>query len=128
MNAPDTPSRTHAHTFPGTQDQIRALRRFTRTHLPAQPDAELIASKLGTNAIKHTRSGQPGGTFRARIHNQTDGTLRLEIDDDGGPATFGRPTLDNEGGRGLAIVAAMSIEWGVTGDINGRTVWAEFKP
>ncbi|MBC6462412.1 ATP-binding protein [Actinomadura sp. HBU206391] len=120
-----TDTQIHARSFPGTRDQIRTLRRFIREHLPTQPDAELIASELGTNAIEHTRSGRPGGVFRARIHSRPDGTARLEIEDDGGPALFGPCTHGREGGRGLILVAAYTTAWGVTGDQAGRTTWAE---
>lgn len=116
----------HAHVFHGTSEQISRLRGYTRQHLPDHPDAPLVASELGTNAILHTRSGDPAGTFHARIIRRANGTARLEIEDHGGPATFGASTPDREGGRGLYLINAMTTAWGITGDHTGRTVWAEF--
>lgn len=116
----------HARTFPGTTDQVSQLRRFTREHLPDHPDAPLVASEIGTNAIFHTRSGDPQGTFHARIIRRADGTARLEIENDGGPTTFGESTHDRDGGRGLFLINALATAWGITGDHTGRTIWAEF--
>ncbi|MEV8633777.1 ATP-binding protein [Streptosporangium sp. NPDC051023] len=115
-------------TFPGTREQVRQARHFVRAHLPCHPDAELIASELAINAVEHTRIGEPGGTFTALIHPRPDGTAYLAIKDQGGPALFGLPTSDHEGGRGLHLVEALTTAWGVKGDATGRTVWAELSP
>jgi anti-sigma regulatory factor (Ser/Thr protein kinase) len=57
-------------TCPGTPDQIHHVRRWTRTLLrdcPCLDEAVVIVSELGTNAIKHTASGQAEGTFRVTL-------------------------------------------------------------
>jgi anti-sigma regulatory factor (Ser/Thr protein kinase) len=119
----------HVRTFPGTTDQVCRLREYTRQHLPDHPDAPLVASEIGTNAIIHTRSGDPGGTFQVRITRRPDRTARLEIHDQGGPTAFGDTTdRDRDGGRGLFLINAFANSWGITGDHNGRTIWAEFTP
>lgn len=123
----ETTDRWH-RIFPGKREQVREARRFIRAHLPHHPDAELIASELVTNAVEHTRTGEPGGVFSALIRRQPDGTAYLEIEDQGGPAAFGLPTPDREGGWGLYLVAALTTAWGVKGDAAGRTVWAELPP
>ncbi|MCW2890384.1 MAG: putative signal transduction histidine kinase [Streptosporangiaceae bacterium] len=132
-----TPTENHAdddrtwyRTFCGLPGQIREARRFVRAHIPGSPDVELVASELGTNAMRHTDSGRSGGTFRVRIEHRPDGSTRLEVEDDGGPADFETPTADHtrEGGRGLSLVQACATAWGVKGDAGGRTVWAEFPP
>lgn len=115
-------------TFPGTKEQVREARRFVRAHLPDYPDAELITSELATNAVEHTRTGEPGGTFTALIRPRLDGTAYLAIEDQGGPAEFGVPTPEREGGRGIHLVAALTTVWGVKDDAAGRTVWAELPP
>lgn len=115
-------------TFPGRREQIREARRFVQTHLPNHPDAGLIATELATNAVGHTRTGEPGGTFTATIKQQPDGSVHMEIADQGGPTTFGQPAPDREGGRGFHLVEALTIAWGVKGDATGRTIWAELHP
>jgi hypothetical protein len=64
---------------------------------------------------------------------------QVRVDDEGGPRVphvcLSRPieSLDDlddfgddlEAGRGLALVATVSSGWGVLGDQNARTVWAE---
>ncbi|MBB5626856.1 ATP-binding protein [Sphaerisporangium krabiense] len=115
-------------TFLGRVEQVRAVRRFVKTHLPDHADADLIASELATNAVEHTHTGQPGGTFTATVKHHPDGTAYIEIADQGGPIAFGARTSTREGGRGLHLVTALTTTWGVKGDAAGRIVWAELPP
>lgn len=128
-SSPPSVARWH-RTFPGHTSQVRQARYFVRAHLPNHPDAELIVSELATNAVTHTRTGNTGGIFTATIDQRPDGTIYMEIEDQGGPATFGEPNPhhDREGGRGLHLVTALTFTWGVKGDATGRTVWAELPP
>jgi two-component sensor histidine kinase len=122
---------SHRRVFAGRPDQIAEVRAYVREHLgehTSVSDVILSASELTTNAWEHTDSGLADGTFSVKIEVRPDDTVRLEVADNGGRASFGLRNLDKEGGRGLAIITAVSIEWGVTGDVSGRTVWAEFKP
>ncbi len=123
---------TWRRTFPGTLDQIPQARRFVRFLLadsPTQEDAELIASELSTNAIRHTSSGGPHGTFIVEV-TRTVTTVRIAVYDSGwgGIPKFAkhptrRPTT--ESGRGLAIVSALATETGYEGtDDIGHMVWA----
>lgn len=123
-------TRTYQRTFLGRPDQIGEVRHFLREPLADHArvdDVTLVASELTTNAWEHTRSSDNDGTFSVRAWLRPDETVRLEVEDHGGPLIFGQPTTDDEGGRGLGIVDALTAEWGVTGDEQGRTVWAEFK-
>ena len=69
----------------------------------------LLASGLGTNAIMHGRSGEPGATFTVRAElNHGDYTC-LEVEDQGGDWTaHGDEDQDGEHGHGLAIVGAIA--------------------
>ncbi|WP_063766161.1 ATP-binding protein [Streptosporangium amethystogenes] len=115
-------------TFLGEKEQVRAARSFVKAHLPDHLDAELIISELATNAVEHTRTGQPGGLFTTTVKRNPDGTAYIEIADQGGPAVFGLPTPNREGGRGLYLVTALATAWGFKGDAAGRTVWVELPP
>lgn len=114
--------------FLGSPISVLEARRFVTTFLavwPALDDAVLIVSELATNAIRHTHSGRPGGRFVVSLE-VLGFTLHLAVQDEGGPC---RPRLFQQcttglNGRGLALVSELSSKWGVTGDENGRTVWA----
>ncbi|MDQ1028073.1 anti-sigma regulatory factor (Ser/Thr protein kinase) [Streptomyces umbrinus] len=100
----------------------RALRDIlTSHHLPALVEpAELLASELLRNAIRHTEG--PGGP-----ETQTGGTsFRLGTwDTDPAPPT--EKPEDDETGRGLRIVHAYADDWGwfqVNGTA-GKYVWCE---
>jgi anti-sigma regulatory factor (Ser/Thr protein kinase) len=83
--------------------------------------ALLVASELVTNAI---RFGREPIELRAHL---TDDAIRIEVSDgenkSPGDATYADPWFTN--GRGLAVVEAVSRQWGVArrGD-EGKTVWA----
>jgi signal transduction histidine kinase len=83
-------------------------------------DAELIVSELVTNAIDADCGGaQLTVTVEA-------GVVRIEVEDDASglpqPADAGS---NDERGRGLAIVAALSTRWGYERLGRGKRVWAE---
>ncbi|KUL45964.1 hypothetical protein ADL28_36260 [Streptomyces violaceusniger] len=86
--------------------------------------AELIVSELFTNAVRHTSSEE------VRCSLQLIGTrLRLEVADQGCARTVPEArsvTADQEGGRGLMLVEALSEAWGVRPNQAGagRAVWA----
>lgn len=80
-------------------------------------DAELCASELAANAVCHSLSGGPGGTFTLRV-TIAAGTVRIEVRDAGTADTntaavpASPPPLDAEGGRGLWLVEALSARCG----------------
>ena len=116
-----------SRTFLGSPASIVEARRFTTMILSGWPevdDAELIISELATNAIRHSESGRFGGRFTVSIRVR-DKRLWLGVLDEGGPhSPHPLPASDEEGGRGLALVAGLATNWGVTGDETGRIVWA----
>jgi anti-sigma regulatory factor (Ser/Thr protein kinase) len=85
----------------------------------------LLASELVTNAVLHCRTSyaQVGVTLTL------DGPdLVLEVSD---PDRDRLPLLhdsdpDEEGGRGLALVSALSDDWGCRQDPYTKCVWARF--
>ncbi|MER6547995.1 ATP-binding protein [Streptomyces sp. NPDC001250] len=121
-----------AFDLPAEPTAVGTARRVVRELLTAWEvpegaldDAVLVTSELVTNALVHTA----GERIVCRLHDTADG-IRIEVEDrDGGPAqpTVRRPGPDDQHGRGLFLVAALSLDWGVT-PIPGRAarvVWAE---
>lgn len=87
-------------------------------------EAEIVASELLTNAVRHARP-LSDGTIRVRWKIRGE-VVEVEVTDGGG-ATVPRPaprTVWLSSGRGLRIVRAMAHEWGVTEDRTGNVVWA----
>jgi anti-sigma regulatory factor (Ser/Thr protein kinase) len=118
-------------TFAGTLDRIPHARHFTRYLLadaPCQEDAEQIVAELAANALQHTSSGRPDGTFIVEI-TRTTATITVAVYDCGwgGRPRFGAACRsDAECGRGLALVAAIADQVGCEGDEEmGHKVWAK---
>ncbi|MGW1725743.1 ATP-binding protein [Streptomyces sp. NPDC002306] len=88
-------------------------------------DAVAVVSELVTNAVTHTGSARITCRLRA-----VPGRVHLEVEDEShgaGHPVPRQPHPDDQGGRGLLLVAALSGDWGVrdTADRGGRIVWAE---
>ncbi|HSL74528.1 MAG TPA: ATP-binding protein [Ilumatobacteraceae bacterium] len=81
-------------------------------------DLLVVVSELVTNAIRHTRSG---GVVRLWLD---DHSVRVEVDDSAPRLSPASTTVDQHGGRGLALVARLSTTWGVDLNATGKTVWA----
>jgi len=112
-------------TFPGQAIAVGETRRWMAMLIAGRPsadDAVLALSELAANAVRHSDSRLPGGTFTVHATIGAD-LVRIEVADQGGPWSA-RPD-DAHCGRGLAIVAALSHSWGIAGDQAGRTAWCE---
>ena len=83
--------------------------------------ATLIVSELVTNAIVHAATP---AELRAQWSN---GVLRIEVVDhaEGAPPDPRVAAPDDENGRGLLLVDALSTAWGVEATDEGKVVWAE---
>ncbi|PRX96843.1 ATP-binding protein [Allonocardiopsis opalescens] len=126
-----------AATFRGTIAAVPDARRWTRRMLahagvPADvaDTALLLVSELAANAVRHTRSGEPGGRFRLRVRCAA-GAVRVECDDQGGrDGARPRYTMsapDAVGGRGLALVARLSAAYGHRTAPSGGTAHVELR-
>jgi serine/threonine-protein kinase RsbW len=121
--------------FRGGADQVREVRHWLEDVLPdgaARADVILLASELCTNAIAHSRSGEPGGQFSVDI-DWTPALARVVIGDQGSakaPAVARRagdaPPL-GESGRGLLLVDDVADDWGTASRPNRRWVWADVR-
>ena len=115
---------TASCTLPGVAASAAAARRLTRQVLkdagsPAVDEAELCASELAANAVEHTRSGRPGGTFTIEV-TATPATVRIAVRDAGAAdgaapaAPAQRPPLAAESGRGLWLVTMLASRFELT--------------
>src|SRR6266568_1846248 len=119
--------RTTDVTYPGGTEHIRAVRADLRAVLrdcPRVDDVILCASELAANAVMHSRSRLPGGTFTVRATISPDLYARIEVQDNGGPWNQGM--IDPTRHHGLDIIRAVADEWGIDGDHMSRTIWARF--
>ncbi|GHE54139.1 hypothetical protein GCM10018785_24530 [Streptomyces longispororuber] len=131
------------HSFPATRLGASLARRAAVARLddwgippgsPLSDTAALLVAELAANAARHGRV--PGRNFELRLlHKQARATavVRMEVSDTHprrpAPATVSMADPDAEGGRGLALVAAVADDWGVedrTGP--GKTVRAQARP
>jgi serine/threonine-protein kinase RsbW len=121
-------------TYPGHPDQAPTIRHFVACLLADLPDLHDIVNataELIANALRHTRSGLPGGHLTIEIRRWPGHCVTLAVTDQGGPHTprLPEPTEDDllqESGRGLMILDATTTNWGWHGDVRGRTVTALF--
>ncbi|WP_030382171.1 MULTISPECIES: ATP-binding protein [unclassified Streptomyces] len=130
-----TPLRTFSQRFSATRRGARLARllaahqltewghpRGTGTH----DTVVLVVAELAANAVLHGRV--PGRDFALSLfHDESRGVLRIEVADTH-PALPARkaPAPDEDGGRGLLLVEAVAVTWGVCDRPGpGKTVWAE---
>ncbi|MFI0485378.1 ATP-binding protein [Actinomadura sp. 9N215] len=112
------------------------LRNWDYSHI--LDDALLIVSELVTNAIQWT----PDEEIRFQVSRDADGLIIAVWDRD---PQYPRPkprkvltlddldvseeAFDDNGGRGLHIVRALSVRCGATRDLGGgKWVWARMRP
>ncbi|MFF5012114.1 amino acid permease [Streptomyces sp. NPDC001165] len=81
---------------------------------------ELIVSELVTNAIRYAG----GGPIQVRLIR--DRNLICEVSDTGHTTpNLKHAETDDEGGRGLFIIAQMTHHWGTRYTPTGKTIWTE---
>lgn len=121
--------------FAGIPASARSARTFVAALVedaPLRNAAVLAVSELATNAILHSRSGQPGGTFTVFVE-VCNGTAAawayVEVTDHGGgtiPLDRREVPAHTGSGRGLGVVRALAAEWGVISSADGHRVWGRF--
>ncbi|WP_043452980.1 ATP-binding protein [Streptomyces fulvoviolaceus] len=106
-------------------EAVPGLRRAVRRHL-GEPcaDVQLCVTELVANVIRHVGEGVP---VRVRVARVDGGRIRVEVTD---PDARALPVLlhatgDDEAGRGLALLDAVAVRWGVEQGVAGKTVWCE---
>jgi hypothetical protein len=100
--------------------------RLAHLRMTAVQDTELLATELVTNAFLHAAGPR---AFRLRLPADRP-VIRLEVDDASPHLLPHLPGSQDEasstpGGRGLLLVEAVSVAWGVTSSPLRKTMWAE---
>ncbi|OLT24666.1 histidine kinase [Nocardiopsis sp. CNR-923] len=128
--------RQRDYSFPGIPDLMPLTRLFLDT-CAADCTADyrylftLLGSELANNAIRHSRSGLPGGFYDLQVRRSAQG-MHLTCRDRGSVAPIGAGRFspdpdgldpDAEAGRGLAMVDALATAWGDNGLPEARNVW-----
>jgi anti-sigma regulatory factor (Ser/Thr protein kinase) len=109
--------------FPNAPAGVRDARVFVADALRDTNEdvidiATLMVSELATNAVVHTTSPFGIGVDRC------DQEIRISVTDHGeGTPHLRHASSGDADGRGLAIVAAFAIEWGVDHGRDSKTVW-----
>lgn len=113
-------------SLPRTRPTVSGARRWLADTLTAWnvggeqfDDAVLALSEVLTNSIEHAAGDQPATITAALWH----GHLRVTVSD---PDPETHPAVvDDERGRGLAIVRALTMRHGTTRTAAGKVVWFE---
>ena len=82
--------------------------------------ATLLASELATNALVHGR-----GRIELRLRLTRDRLVLESVDEGQHMPRRRRAGDDEEGGRGLHLVATLADRWGFRATDDGKVVWAE---
>lgn len=126
MTAPALVSRASV-TLPGVASSVGRARELVRACLsPGQATdyAELCTSELATNAVTHTASGLPGGTFTVTVEPGPAGVV-ITVTDAGASSApvVSASSGAAEHGRGMLLVAALAAEWGTEALGPQRITW-----
>ncbi|WP_431772228.1 ATP-binding protein [Streptomyces cucumeris] len=124
----EPPPRRCVLPFTADAPQLANLRRAVRAELTGwgmsalADEAELITAELAANVIKHV--GQ--GSAATLVLDAGSNELRVELHDNSHkePQQL-HPACDEESGRGLQLLAALSRSWGAMRTVAGKAVWCE---
>ena len=115
--------------FEATPLGVREARHWVTSVLDGATEvadaAELVVSELGSNVVRHTQDH----AFEVAVEVEASCAFRISVSD--GVETDLRAAAaegDEESGRGLAIVEALSARWGVERTASGKRVWVELRP
>ncbi len=116
---------TWERTYPGREEQVRHVRAALRPLLgdcPVADDAVLAMSELAANAVRHSASREPGGTFTARLQHVPGECIAGEIED-GGSTWDGDLEGSARDASGLLVVLSLASACGVAAAGGRRVVW-----
>lgn len=111
-------------TLPPSATSPAQARRFVATTLrgwgvDGGEDVLLLVSELVTNGLLHART-----SMTVKVAEDGPGAIRLSVSDESRQELQPRNFSAESGtGRGLRLLDAMALEWGVTAQRSGKTVW-----
>ncbi|RCV47478.1 ATP-binding protein [Marinitenerispora sediminis] len=122
------------HVLPGTTSGVRQARAVTTGTLTGHYTADLVdtaqlcVSEAVTNALRHTHSGDPGGTVILRLYTLALGaSLYIDVEDQGPLKPGDRPRISeraadpfSEHGRGLYLIHELTRYWMYISGGDGR--------
>ncbi|MEU6330234.1 ATP-binding protein [Streptomyces sp. NPDC047049] len=122
MTPPPAPLRLELIALP---KEVPLLRRTVRDYLGGPcADVQLCVSEMLGNVIRHVGEGTP---VVVRVSGGADGRVRVEVTDSDARAlpVLLRARGEDEYGRGLALLDAVSLRWGVRREEGRKTVWCD---
>ena len=119
---------TASERFPADLKSARTARRFVAGVLEEwgcdelQDGAALLVSELVTNAVVHAHS-----TVELAVHLRPD-RVRVEVIDSAREHVRRRDAKDDEqSGRGMALIEALAVAWGIDTLLSGTSGWFEME-
>nr|WP_239158329.1 ATP-binding protein [Streptomyces sp. SID13726] len=104
---------------------VADLRRSVRRYLgSACGEVQLCVTELVANVVRHVGEGTP---IQVRVACVACDRVRVEVTDPDARAlpVLLRAAVDEEAGRGLALLDAVALRWGVEQRAQDKTVWCE---
>ena len=127
-----------ASRSPPRRAAVRRARHWIAAQLARTDPAELIdaavllVSELVTNAVHASAAaaGSSRGADPGRVElavARTRDTVRIEVSDGahGSLPAPSDPSADDESGRGLQVITALTRQWGCRSVQRGKVVWCE---
>jgi len=124
--------------FTAAPAAVRRARHWIAAQLARTDPAELIdaavllVSELVTNAVHASAAAadSSGGADPGRVElavARTRDTVRIEVSDSahGSLPAPSDPSADDESGRGLQVITALTRQWGCRSVQRGKVVWCE---
>jgi len=111
--------------FPNEPASVRAAREFVSKILKPygieEESARIAISELATNAVRHAQT-----PFTVSVLVDP-GTVRLEVEDGAGAMSIATDLASDGTSRGLRIVEAMALDWGVEERDDKKAVWVRLQ-
>ncbi|MFD5127235.1 ATP-binding protein [Streptomyces olindensis] len=113
--------------FEAAPTEVRLLRRavgrqLSRWGVPTAADeAELLVTELATNVVKHVGEGSAATLVLERQGER----IGLELHDTSPVVPSQAGHCDEECGRGLHLLAGLTVDWGTVLTATGKAVWCE---
>ncbi|MEU9922997.1 ATP-binding protein [Streptomyces griseoluteus] len=134
MPQPTTQARQTGHpgyseTLPRRPESAATARRLLRAACAVwgldalADDGALIVSELVANAVQHARRE----SIRVVIDRPDAARVRVGVADLSRTRPVQGADDNNEGGRGLRLVAALAADWGTDERRWGKIVWADLE-